>query len=151
MYFWRIEKLKAEMATRPLSDSEVLPYFALFLALSTAASYIPRVTLNLWDGLGAAWSVTLAVVGSIYVYRLNGGASGQHLLQRYIALGWVVTIRLLVVFVAAAVIFYGELAAAGTDAVGTQWYDFLFLGVIEAGFYWRIGHHVRDLAQKAAA
>ena len=151
MYFWRIEQLKTEMAVRPLSEREAFPYLVVFVALSSAGAYIPQTTQNLWDGVGAVWSVLLAVVGTIYIYRQNGGASGQHFLQRYFAVGWVVAIRWLVVFILAAVVFYATLAAVGADTESTHWYDFLFLAVVEAVIYWRIGHHVRDLAQRTTA
>ena len=84
MYFWRIEQLKTEMAARPLSEREALPYLVVFVALSSAVAYIPQTTQNLWDGVGTVWSVLLAVVGTIYIYRQNGGAGGQHFLQRYL-------------------------------------------------------------------
>jgi hypothetical protein len=151
MYFWRIEKLKRQMAARPLSEREVLPYLVVFVALSAAVGYIPQATRNVWDGLGAVWSILLAVVGSIYIYRQNGGPGGQHFLQRYFAVGWVVSLRWLVVFIGASVAFYGTLAAVGADTDNTHWYDFLFFAVAEAVIYWRIGHHVRDLASRTAA
>ena len=151
MYFWRIEKLKTEMAARPLSEREALPYLVVFVALSSAVAYIPQTTHNVWDGLGAVWSVLLAALGTIYIYRQNGGGGGQHFLQRYFAVGWVVVVRLIVVLILVAVAFYGTLAAVGADTESTHWYDFLFLAVVEAVIYWRIGHHVRDLAQRATA
>ena len=148
MYFWRIEKLKTEMAIRPLSEREALPYLVVFVALYTAVTYIPHTPQNLWDGLGAVWSVLLAAIGSIYIYHQNGGAGGQHFLQRYLAVGWVVTIRWLVVVILAAVPLYGTLAAVGADTESTHWYDFLFLAAVETFICWRIGYHVRDLAQR---
>ena len=151
MYFWRIEKLKTELVAHPLSERETLPYLVVFVGLSAAVGYIPQTMSNVWDGLGAAWSVALAVVATIYIYRQNGGAGGQHFLQRYFAIGWVVAIRWLVVFILATVAFYGTLAAVGADTESTHWYDFLFLAVVEAVIYWRIGYHVRDLAQRTTA
>lgn len=155
MYFWRIEKLKTEMAAQPLSDREALPYLVVFVALSSAGAsagaYIPQTTLNVWDGLGAVWSVLLAAVGTIYIYRQNGGAEGRHFLQRYFAVGWVVAVRLLVVVILVAVALYGTLEAVGAYTESRQWYDFLLLAVFEALMYWRIGYHVRDLAQRATA
>jgi hypothetical protein len=151
MYFWRIEKLKTKMAARPLSEREALPYLVVFIALPSAVAYIPQTSQNLWDGLGEVWSDLLAVVGTIYIYRQNGGAGGQHFLQRFFAVGWVVCIRWLVVIILAAAAFYGTLAAVGADTESTHWYDFLLLAFVEAVIYWRIGHHVRDLAQRTTA
>ncbi|MES2706821.1 MAG: hypothetical protein V4726_09490 [Verrucomicrobiota bacterium] len=151
MYFWRIEKLKTRMAARLLSEREELPYLVVTIALYSAAVCLPQTAQNFWDGLGAAWSVLLAVVGTIHIYRRNGGAAGRHFLQRYFAVGWVVTVRCLVVFILAGVAFYGTLTGMGVDAEDTQWYDFLFFAVVETALYWRIGWHVGDLAQRTAA
>ena len=100
MYFWRIERLKREMAIRPLSESETLPYLVVNTTLVTALSYIPDTFSNVWDTLSAIFSTFLAVVGTIYIYRQNGGADGQYFLQRYFAISWVVTLRLLMIFIA---------------------------------------------------
>lgn len=106
MYFWNINGLKEELAARPFSEREMLPYLIVFVVLSTASSYITTEISTVWDGLGAMWSIALAVVGTIHIYRQNGGASGQRFLQRYFALGWVIGLRCLVVVGGAAIIFF---------------------------------------------
>ena len=148
MYFWRIEKLKTEMAVRPLSEREVLPYLVVFVGLFAAVGYIPQSMTNIWDGLGAVWSFGLTVLGTLYLYRQNGGASGQHFLQRYLAISWVITIRGLVVLILAAVAFFTLMTLFVSAQEETTWYEFLFFAAVETVVYWRIGHHVRDLAQK---
>jgi hypothetical protein len=151
MHFWRIEKLKAEMAARPLSEREALPYLVVYVGLFAAVGYIPQTITNVWDGVGAVWSVALAVFGTIYIYRQNGGADGQHFLQRYFAIGWVVTIRWLVILILVAIAFFTLMAVLESEAEETTWYEFVFLAVVEAVVYWRIGYHVRDLAQRTKA
>lgn len=148
MYFWRIEKLKSEMAARPLSEREALPYLVVFVGLCAAVGYIPQSVANVWDGLGAFWSVALAVLGTIYIYRQNGGADGRHFLQRYFAIGWVVAIRWLAIVILAAVAFSALIEFLGNESEETTWYEFLFLAIVEIVVYWRIGHHVRDLAER---
>lgn len=149
MYFWRIEKLKQEMVARPLSDRQVLPYVVVFAAVCSAVTYLPRETGNGWDGIGAIWSTLLAALGTIYIYRQNGGTEGRHFLQRYFAIGWVVAIRWLIVTMLVAVAYYGVLVAAGDDLEETYWHEPVLFGLLELAVYWRIGHHVRDLVQRA--
>lgn len=150
MYFWRVGKLKSEMVARPLSDRETLPYLVIFVTMFVVIGYIPQSVANVWDALGAVWSVALAVLGTIYIYRQNRGADGQHFLQRYLAIGWVVSIRWLVIIFFAAVVFFTLMTPSASETEKTTWYEFLFLAVGEAVVYWRIGYHVRDLAQRAA-
>ena len=151
MYFWRIEKLKAEMVARPLSEREALSYLIVSTALTAVTAFIPATMNNIWDVLGAAWGVLLGVMGTLYIYRRNGGAAGQHFLQRYFAVGWVVSLRWLVVIVLVAVGFFATLAALEIEAETTTWYVFLFVAVAEVVVYWRIGHHVGDLASRTKA
>lgn len=148
MYFWRIEKLKAELATRPLSERQALPYLVVYSGLCAAAGYVPPMGFNLWDRLLAVWGVTLAVVGTIYVYRQNGGAGGQHFLQRYFAIGQVVAIRWLVMMGVPMVALYATLGILGRKPEETTWLDFVSFGALGAVLYWRIGYHVRDLASR---
>lgn len=151
MYFWRIDKLKAEMAARPLSEREALPYLVVSVALYVAGGFIPPTSTNVWDGLGAVWSVALAIVGTIYIYRQNGGAAGRHFLQRYFAIGWVVFLRWLPLVVLMSVAFFPLKALLSEDVEETTWDEFLFIAVVEAVIYLRIGHHVRDLAGRTKA
>lgn len=136
------------MAARPLSDREVLPYLVVFVGLVVAVGYIPQPVANLWDALGAVWNVAVSVLGTIYIYQQNGGAGGQYFLQRYFALGWVVSIRWLgtVILVGIAVALLKALL--GSDAEETTWYEFAIIAALEAVVYWRIGWEVRDLAQR---
>lgn len=148
MYFWRIEELKAAMAVRPLSEREVLPYLAVAAGLSAVAVWIPEVTMNFWDGAGMVWSIAVAVLGTLHIYQQNGGAGGEHLLQRCLAIGWVVSLRWLVAIVLFAVAFFAATAAFGTVPEHTTWVDFLMIAAFQVGLYWRIGHHVRDVARR---
>ena len=146
MYFWNIDELKNEMAARPFSEREMLPYLIVFVVLSTASSYVTTAVSTVWDGLGAMWSIALAVVGTIYIYRQNGGASGRHFLQRYFAVGWVIGLRCLVFVGGAAIIFFVTLDWMGGVSENASWPEFLFGVVAETAMYWRIGHHIRDVA-----
>lgn len=93
------------MAVRPLSESETLPYLGVYVTFTTVWSYIPHTFSNVWDTLCIVFSTLLAVVGTIYVYRQNGGADGQCFLQRYFAISWVVILCWLVILIITTVIF----------------------------------------------
>ena len=146
MYFWRIEALKADLAAQPLTDKQVLPYLVLYSALIAAVGIIPFGAQNNWDMIGSGWSVLLAIVGTIHIYRKNGGEQGLHLLQRYLAIGWVVGIRWAAALLAITVAYFGILEVVSEVAENTTWSDFILLAAAEAILYWRIGHHVGEVA-----
>lgn len=148
MYFWRIERLKREMVIRPLSESETLPYLVVYVTCSTVFSFVPDPFSNVWDTLSATFSAFLAVVGTIYIYRQNGGADGQYFLQRYFAIGWVFRLRWILIVTVSTVIFFTLLELANVSSEETTWYEFLFVSVFEVIIYQRIGYHVRDVARR---
>jgi hypothetical protein len=150
MYFWRIEKMKSEMAARPLSEREALPYFVVWVALSSVIPYLPQKSQNAWVGLEALLTLLFTALGTIYIYHRNGGANGQHFLQRYFAIGWVVGMRWMAVLFVATVVFYLSLRVGGGDPEGKHWSGLLFYAAAMTALYWRIGHHVGDLAQRAS-
>ena len=148
MYFWQLGRLKRKMVARPLSEREILPYLLVYLPLTTAIAFIPEFSANVWDALSALSSTILTLVGTFYIYRQNGGANGQYFLQRYLAIGWVVTLRWLLIFIVTIVILtiLLELAGISTFSEETTWYEFLYGTTLEVIIYQRIGHHVRDVA-----
>lgn len=148
MYFWRIEKLKQEMAARPLTERQALPYLVVYCALYSAAGFVSPELENHWDFAGAIWSLLIVILGTIHIYHQNGGNEGHHFLQRYFAIGWVVGLRWLAIWVVYLVAFYVLLGYFGPEVEGSQWYDFLGIALFETLIYWRIGCHVRDLAMR---
>jgi hypothetical protein len=147
MYFWQIEKLKSLLVSRPLSEREVLHYAMWSSALVYLISSYPRTMNGIWDMAGAILGLVITVLGTIFIYRQNGGASGQHFLQRYVAIGWVVSIRWFVFVLVAAVLFGALLSMAGVSVTGqTTWQEFIFSAVMEVILFRNIGLHVRSVA-----
>lgn len=136
------------MAIRPLSESETLPYLVVYVTWTTVFSFVPDTFSNIWDILSATFSAFLTVVETIYIYRQNGGAEEQYFLQRYFAIGWVVTLRWILLVTVSTVIFFTLLELANVSSEETTWYEFLFVSIFEIIIYQRIGHHVRDVARR---
>lgn len=143
MYFWRIEELKRGLIARPLTDREVLPYFLIFLGITGLVPVFPVESMNLWDYAGAIWTLLLMMVGTVYLYRCNGGAAGSHFVQRYLSIGWVVAVRWGMVVMA---VFVVMLFLIDTSAEETSPQIALFFMIAEVVLYERIGHHIRTVA-----
>ncbi len=144
MYFWRIEELKSKVIASPLTDREVLPYLLIFVGITGLIPIFPVESMTLWDYVGAVWTFLLAVFGTIYVYRCNGGATGKDFLQRYLAIGWVVTIRWAAIVMPLFVLL---IFAVDPSSEETEWYVGLFFVLAEVVLYERIGHHIRAVAR----
>jgi len=149
MRFWRIERLKAEMRAQPHSERESLPYLVAYVALFTLGGGFPISGFNLFDAIGLALSVAIAISGTIFIYKQNGGVDGRFFLQRYFAIGFVVALRCLVAIVAGTFVLIAVLDSLGRLSDETSVYDFLYMVVAQMLIYWRIGYHIRDLASLA--
>jgi hypothetical protein len=152
MFFWRIARLKEELVLQPLAARAELPYLIAYVLLATAGLYIPYAGGDVPRTVDGIVMSAIAVVGTIYVYRQNGGANGTFFLQRYFAIGWVVTVRfaalLTVMFAGYAII----LAAFGRDVPDrSPWYETLVQWLWHAALFYRIGYHTEDVARRANA
>ena len=150
MYFWRIEKLKSELAAHPMSDRDVLPYVVVDAVLKSTLTSItmafPISSYNIWNLLGTGWSIALAVLGTIYIFRQNGGVRGQQFLPRYFALGWVVGWRWFALYVS----LIWLLMFVGIIEDETNACEFLVVVIAELLLFAWIGKHVRDVALATA-
>lgn len=146
MYWWNIRRLKAQLERGPLPEPMAFRYAAAYATLS-AVAMVPGLGSNQWDIVGYIAGIGITLGGTIYCYRMNGSASGQHFLDRYFALGFVAVVRLVPVFVLIALVVLvvqevvGDVPDETTVVEATI--GMLFLGVA----YWRIGTHIRSISR----
>ncbi len=152
MYFIRYKQLKNRLRSRSVTDREALPYLILSVAIAALVSAPPPGTIsNLWDCLSALFSAATAVGGILYAYHKNGGRSGFDLIQKFVIIGWVVTIRFALVFIPIAIVIIiagTKMGVISLDYTGP--YDILMILVAEIIFYQRIGKHVGDTAEEVS-
>ncbi|MBI5119051.1 hypothetical protein HZA56_21515 [Candidatus Poribacteria bacterium] len=148
MYFWRIEELKSKMKSAPLSERETLPYFLVFLLSTEFASLIPSPpTMNYWDYATIIYGAALTLLGTLYLYRLNGGNGGAFFVQRYLALGWVTALRVIAGALPAFVVL-NIFIRMPNDGNGFSFGYFALVGLF---LYQRLGRHIHDIASNGAA
>jgi hypothetical protein len=138
------------MAVAPLTDREVLPYLVIVVSLMSAVWFIPGWTRNVWDHMSTGISVLLSILGTIWLFQRNGGATSQHFLQRYLAIGWVVAVRWTTAILLLLVLSYSVLYSLDVVAETTTWHEVVFFALAEAVLYWRMGVHIHDLAARTA-
>tara|TARA_B100001093_G_scaffold441346_1_gene442434 strand:- start:342 stop:821 length:480 start_codon:yes stop_codon:yes gene_type:complete len=145
MHFVRYHPLKEKLRNRSVSDREALPYLVIFAALTALIGAFPAVNgFNEWDLISGLLSVAFAVGGIIYAYRSNGAEEGFDLIQKYVVLGWVVTVRCLLVFIPLAIVAYIAGDSLGLVTAQTGFLDVLLISIFELVLYQRIGRHIRD-------
>ena len=148
MYFWRIDSLKRELVADAIGEAEALPYLLWLGGLTSLLGSLPEGEPNRWDVAGALLSAGLFVGATGYGFRCNGGSTGTKFFVRYLALSWVVSVRLLV------------LVGVPVLVVGIALEDFLYepvpsettpvlaglLVALDCALYWRLTTHIRDVA-----
>jgi len=160
MYFWDVKKLKAELRAGKVTEADAFRYFMAYVILDALmiASWgmLPSEgDFATADFIESAGYVAIVVVGTVALYRRNGGGAGKQFFIRYFPLLWVVGIRFFVVAIAVsapllATYLYATLSAEDETANGA-WYLTAAYLVIAALYYWRLYVHIGDVARAGAA
>ena len=151
MYFWNIEQLKIDLQMAKVTERSTLHYLiAHFIIYGIAA--IPLQHANQLDIISALLMLLVSLLGINYAYHCNGGDSGKQFLTKYMALSWVVTIRMMVM-VAPVLLLLDAISKLMSDwHIGvplahshpTHLSDVLLMTSLAAVFFWRIAVHIGD-------
>jgi len=153
MYFWKIDKLKKDLAKQPLSESESFKYLFATIIIYSLATIPSFLEYNFWDVISSLIEGVITVFGVRYIYKCNRGSMGSNFLQKYLSIGWVVGIRCLVfvllpaliVYVIAVGMYYGVTAGTYADIpVDTILLSVLFGNLIYITYFWLFGKHIKD-------
>lgn len=156
MYFWKIEKLKNDLLIKPLSESESFKYLFAYLASESLLLIfididditVPNLEFtNMWDVFSSINGFLINAIGVYYVYKCNKGANGDNFLQKFFSIGWVVGIRLIVLFLPLMLLLFFILSLSSTDFSSTNPYDVILFFIIDFLFYWLLGKHVKEVAK----
>lgn len=154
MYFWRIGQLKQELRAGAVGSRAAFSYLFATVLLYTVTSGIPglwndaSIPSELVNWVGFLAGVVLVCFGTYCSYVSNGGARGIDFLARYLSLGWVLIIRLMVL---AAVVYlcifllYALLDLA-PESQWQAWSSLLTAIGLLALYYWRLAVHMKQVA-----
>ena len=147
MYFWRIDKLKAQLQQGDLPQREQFQYF-LAMQVLVALATAPVSAANNYDWIAWGIVILVTVLGVLYWYRCNNADSGSRFLERVMSIGFVVTVRLFVLLMLPALLlyllvleFFLEIPQETTLA------DVALYTILEIVLLWRIGDHIRHVAR----
>ena len=149
MYFWNIKALKEELARGSLTESNSFKYLladSLLIALGTLPLFDNP---NSWDRVSVILDSFIMAVGIYYFYHCNQGSKGEYVLQRYLSLDWVFSLRFAALFVLPLVFVYEIFLSVIFPGYfeTTTLFDVLFSGIITALYYWKLGKHAQDVVK----
>jgi len=151
MYFWKIEALKEDIINDRFTEKDRFVYLMIYLVLcAVGIEAMMRFSIespNIWDTINSLGNVLIPLIGTIIVYRANGGETGRDFLGRYFSIGFVVSIRFLVFMIPmffVLVVYYIYAFPADEPIVSTP-IDVLPFTIWYALIFWRIQKHVSDV------
>ncbi|MFV1985145.1 MAG: hypothetical protein ACC657_16470 [Thiohalomonadales bacterium] len=121
--------------------------FGMELALVTY-NYFPSVDINIYDYAESIIYLIIVFVGTCLAYYFNGGNKGKEFAGRYFSIGFVVGIRMMVVFVLAtiiAIVLFDE----DDDEMLTTWYEISVFLILMSVYYWRCIVHMNYVATES--
>jgi hypothetical protein len=155
MYFWNINKLKQQLIETGLTEQQLFYYILIVLAAEVICNelitYLPYTEPNSWSCIESALNILIPILGTIAAFRANGGDSGIKFVERYFSIGFVVSIRFLVLLIplmalliGSSGVIYGfkdnlpDLPNSIEVIISSSWY---------AAVYMRIVKHIGDVAK----
>lgn len=162
MYWWRIEPVKREFAAGGPPETDKLKYFVLTLTLYVVLGELgylvaesdAEARLTPVDWASSFLYIAATVVGTYYCYRCNAAGDGRQFIERFICIGWPVTVRFSVLVVLAFIAVALLTLAVAEDALDAFLeMEILFLVitvVLEVVFYWYFGRQINDTATRRA-
>jgi hypothetical protein len=155
MYWANLGRLKKDLIDGRLSEHNAFPYFLAVLIvdsllINSTLGYSGEFDPNIVFVAQVLVPVSILIVATLLLYRVNGGANGKAFFIRYFTLIWVVGIRF-VPFVLALMGVWLHFVAFESEQYSPDWLDLAMWDSIYALFYWRVWVHFRDVQSHALA
>ena len=147
MYFWDIDKLKANLSAGTLSNHDQFKY--LLANMIFGPLLLQASQLKYEQDIDWVISLGITVGGVVYCYKMNKGKTGHHFLARFLSIAFVVSIRLLIFFMPLMFIFIAAAFAFDFGGMSSKEIDLFFLIFVclfEIFYYWRVGCHLNEVS-----
>ncbi|NIP39860.1 MAG: hypothetical protein GWM89_12595 [Candidatus Dadabacteria bacterium] len=96
MYIWNINKLKEDISSGNLEESERFKYLLVYVFLTAVSIeisfYLPIENPNKWDWISSVIPIFIGTIGTILAYKSNDGSKGTDFLGKYFSIGFVLII-----------------------------------------------------------
>ena len=119
-------------------ESEVGPYFMAYMIFMAVAWLFAFGEPNPWDVAAGVASIVITIFGVLHLKKQNRESFGNRFVAKYFCLGWVITVRMLLLVIPAAVVLFALAAIIGGDgAIDPA--GAIFTIAFEILFYWWLG------------
>lgn len=154
MYFWKVDSLAQDLKNGSLPQSERFKYLLATVIIYAAVIELtflfaePITTLQI---VQSALVIAITIGGTIYCYLMNTRGDNQEFIDRFICIGWVVAVRVTVLFIAVYSLYLFTGYAVGGEAFerfseSTNFVDVGFTLLMCGLCYWLIGKYIKKVA-----
>ncbi len=154
MYWLRIKPLKQDLINRQLTERERFKYLLAWELASVIIAVMWAFSPSPMGGMEGGIAIAAVGLGVWYAYYRNGGSRGSGLLERYLSLGWVLSIRIVIARTIVSYILMRVLAPFGIDHYEDEALPGIeaLLSLVFGGYFiWAIGRHIRDIHEAVDA
>ncbi len=147
MYIWKINNLNKELIAGDLPEHESFKYLMASTVLYSLAM-IQYINPNRFDTLTGIVAGFVAILGLLFIYKCNGGKNGRHIVVRYMAISWVVFIRMFVLLMLPTmfiVFTLQEMFMGGVPDESTV-IDLVYLTFLEITYVFWVAKHINRVA-----
>ena len=138
MQFISSKQLIDKYRSGTFQEEEVAPYFMADVILMAIVAGFAFGDMNAWSVASGLASIVITIMGVLHLKRQNGDSFGNSFLSKYFSLGWVITFRMLILVIPAAVVIFGVSSIiGGDDAIEPT--TAVFTIAFEVLFYWWLG------------
>jgi len=152
MYIWKIDQLNKELITGTLNESENFKYL-MANSILYSISMIPYENTNNFDVINGILNVFITIIGLWFIYKCNGGSKGNNIIQRYLSVGWVISVRFLCLLLVPAIIIaiiLREMFFGGLPDESTL-FDVVFMQAIIVIYFLWVAKHIKYIAKQENA
>ncbi len=145
MYIWNISRLKEELKSNQLTETDRFIYFFIYFILTSAViEFFPVIEDgNDKDSIVSILNFTIYIIGTYLLYHVNGKSSGRDFLGRYFSLGFVVVIRFMMVTIPVGIVVALFFFEQNNDFATTA--EAYVMTVWNLLFYWYFYKQFREI------
>lgn len=155
MYIWNKKALEQKLIADSLTEREKFSYvFVLTISYSLAASigaFLPQEVSEIAI-IGHVVILLLTVIGIIWCFQINQNGDGKNFVERFICMGWILSVRVLLLYFAFLIaisvgltLAYPEQYQESFNGPSIIW-DILLGGGVTLIYYWRIAVSITTIA-----
>jgi len=96
MYWWKLGQLREELVSGTLSERAQFQYLLIWVVIVPSLISFGQFAdfeYNRWDWASYVIEFSVSVIGTVWLYRLNGGDRGTGFVERFLSLSWVFLLR----------------------------------------------------------